>query len=430
MNHVLVLGSGGREHAMAWRLRQSSTVTRVQVAPGNGGTALEAGVENVSLDLSDFDALIAHCRDEAIDLVIVGPEQPLVDGVVDALDAAGIACFGPNAAAARLEGSKAYTKAFLQRHDIPTADYAEFSDLHAALQHVNQCAYPTVIKADGLAAGKGVVIAADRREAESAVRDMLSEHKFGAAGSTVVIEEFLHGEEASFMVIADGEDFLPLATSQDHKARDDGDRGPNTGGMGAYSPAPIVDQALHQRVIEQVIKPTLHGLVKDGTPFRGFLYAGLMIDAQGQPRVLEFNVRMGDPETQPILQRLRSNLDELCLAALNGQLKDCAIEWDPRFSLGVVLAQQGYPGHCESGQLIAGLASLDADDVKVFHAGTRLDADGRVLTHGGRVLCVCALHANLKEAKTRAYHAAEAIHWDGKFQRNDIGDKAINRACG
>lgn len=425
-NTVLVIGSGGREHALAWRLAQSTTVKQVLVAPGNTGTAQESGIRNVELDTNNFDQVIDFCRQQAVDLVVVGPEQPLVDGIVDALSAAGIACFGPNQAAAQLEGSKAFSKAFLQKHQIPTAAYAEFTDLEQAITHLQKIDYPTVIKADGLAAGKGVIIAQDFAQAQQAVSDMLADNAFGDAGSRIIIEDFLVGEEASYIVLADGKNFLPMATSQDHKARDNGDKGPNTGGMGAYSPAPVVTPEVEQKVIETIIKPTLDGLRADGMPFVGFLYAGLMIDQHGDAKVLEFNVRFGDPETQPIMLRLQSNLDELCLAAIDGQLADKTVSWDSRSALGVVMAERGYPFAYQKGNEINGLSENNDASVKVFHAGTA-EQHGKTVTAGGRVLCVCGLQQSLQQAKQQAYQGVEQITWGSEYYRTDIGDKAINR---
>lgn len=428
MNRVLVIGSGGREHALAWRLSQSTTVEKTFVSPGNAGTELESAIENVVLDVNDFSAVIAFCQIQSIDLVIVGPEQPLVDGMVDALSAAGVACFGPTASAAQLEGSKAFAKDFLERHNIPTAAYAAFTEVSDAHTYLATQSFPIVIKADGLAAGKGVVIAEDIDQAQVAVADMLADNKFGAAGSRIIIEAFLVGEEASYIVIADGKNFISMATSQDHKARDNGDQGPNTGGMGAYSPAPVVTPQIDQQVAEDIIQATLDGMAKDGMPFTGFLYAGLMIDAQGQAKVLEFNVRFGDPETQPIMTRLKSNLDELCLAAIAGELDQTSVQWDSRFALGVVMAESGYPFSYAKGNVITGLKEVD-EAIKVFHAGTALDGgkENNVLTNGGRVLCVCALDENLKQAQTKAYTAVKKISWGSEYYRDDIGFKAIKK---
>ncbi len=423
MNRVLVIGSGGREHALAWRLSQSSTVEKTFVAPGNAGTALESAIENVGLDTTDFPQVIEFCQEKDIALVVVGPEQPLVDGMVDTLAEAGIACFGPSAQAAQLEGSKAFAKDFLQRHNIPTATYGEFTDVVAAHDYLTKQSFPIVIKADGLAAGKGVVIAEDLAQAKDTVEDMLEANKFGDAGSRIIIEEFLVGEEASYIVVADGKNFIPMATSQDHKARDNGDVGPNTGGMGAYSPAPVVTPVIDQQVAEKVIQATLDGMAKDGMPFTGFLYAGLMIDARGQAKVLEFNVRFGDPETQPIMTRLQSNLDELCLAAINGKLDTMVCKWDKRYALGVVMAEKGYPFSYAKGNPIQGLDTIDGE-VKVFHAGTANQGDETV-TSGGRVLCVCALADELQAAQKKAYQAVKKISWGSEYYRTDIGFKAL-----
>jgi len=423
--NVLILGSGGREHALAWKAAQSPRVGRVYVAPGNAGTAHEASLENVALDPMDFDGIVEFAARAAIDLTIVGPEAPLVAGVVDRLEAAGHACFGPSAAAARLEGSKAFSKAFLSRHAIPTAAYATFTEVEPALEYLRRHGAPIVVKADGLAAGKGVIVATDLAEAEAAVRDMLSGNAFGEAGCRVVIEEFLEGEEASFIVIADGETALPMATSQDHKRIGEGDVGPNTGGMGAYSPAPVVDADTEARILREVIEPTLRGMAQEGHPYRGFLYAGLMIDSSGAPKVIEFNCRFGDPETQPILLRLRSDLVALCRAALAGELAAHAVVWDPRPAIGVVLAAGGYPGSYARGREITGL-DADSGDVKLFHAGT-VDEGGRVLTSGGRVLCVTALGDDLPDARERCYRAISGIRFDDMQFRRDIGWRALGR---
>ena len=423
---VLIIGGGGREHALAWKAAQSPRVSRVFVAPGNGGTAVEPGVENVPIAVDAIDELVAFASARGIGLTIVGPEVPLVAGVVDAFEATGLRCFGPRRAAAQLEGSKAFTKAFLERHAIPTAAYGSFTEIEPALAYLDQVGAPIVVKADGLAAGKGVILANDLETARAAVRDMLGAGAFGNAGARVVIEEFLTGEEASFIVMADGTSCLPLASSQDHKARDDGDRGPNTGGMGAYSPAPVVIPAIHDRVMAEVIRPTLAGLAAEGIPYRGFLYAGLMIDAAGTPKVLEYNCRFGDPETQPILMRLRSDLVQLCLAACEGRLDQCSADWDPRVALGVVMAAGGYPGDYAKGRPIDGLAGLDGDDLKVFHAGTERQGD-QILTNGGRVLCVTALGGSVRAAQERAYQAVHQIHWQDAYFRTDIGHRAIAR---
>ncbi|HHO68579.1 MAG TPA: phosphoribosylamine--glycine ligase [Gammaproteobacteria bacterium] len=423
---ILIIGGGGREHALAWKAAQSPKVEQVFVAPGNAGTAREPGVANVSVAAEDIDRLLDFARGEAIDLTIVGPEAPLVAGVVDRFRDAGLRIFGPSAAAAELEGSKAYTKDFLARHGIPTAAYASFTDLDAAVAYIREQGAPIVVKADGLAAGKGVILAATEDEAIAAVRDMLAGNAFGEAGHRVVIEEFLQGEEASFIVMAHGEQVLALATSQDHKARDEGDTGPNTGGMGAYSPAPVVTPELHARIMDEVILPTVRGMAADGRPYTGFLYAGLMIGADGVPKVLEYNVRFGDPETQPIMLRLRSDLVELCEAALDGRLDQVQAEWDPRAALGVVLAAAGYPGDYRKGDVIEGLDEAVGEGLKVFHAGTA-EKDGQVVTAGGRVLCACALGEDVAEAQRRAYELVAKISWPGMYYRRDIGHRAIGR---
>ncbi len=424
---VLVVGGGGREHALAWKLAQSPRVEGVYVAPGNAGTALEPGVENVPIKADDIEGLLRFVRHTGVDLTVVGPEAPLVAGIVDAFEAESQAIFGPTQAAAQLEGSKAFTKDFLAHHAIPTADYRVFTELEPALAHVRQRGAPIVVKADGLAAGKGVILAATVEQAERAVRDMLEDGRFGAAGHRVVLEEFLTGEEASFICMVDGEHILPLASSQDHKARDDGDRGPNTGGMGAYSPAPVVTPDIHERILAEVIRPTVAGLREEGTPYRGFLYAGLMITPDGTPKVLEFNCRFGDPETQPILMRLRTDLADLLEAGMSGALDRTAAHWDARSALGVVMAAAGYPGSYRKGDVIHGLEAAAAlEDVKVFHAGTAL-RDGAVVTAGGRVLCVTALGENVTAARRRAYEAVGQIHWEGAFYRSDIGYRAVAR---
>lgn len=423
---ILVIGGGGREHALAWKAAQSPLAEKVYVAPGNGGTASEPGIENIPIAADDIPALLRYASEQSIGLTIVGPEAPLVAGVVDAFESAGLPCFGPRRAAAQLEGSKAFTKAFLARHRIPTAAYGTFTELVPALAYLEQVGAPIVVKADGLAAGKGVILAQDLDTARAAVTEMLGQGRFGPAGARVVIEELLTGEEASFIVLADGEHCLPMASSQDHKARDDGDRGPNTGGMGAYSPAPVVTPEVHERVMEQVIRPTLLGLLAEGMPYRGFLYAGLMIGADGTPRVLEYNCRFGDPETQPILMRLQSDLVALCLAAIEGRLDQTRAEWDPQVALGVVMAAGGYPDAYAKDHPIAGLTGLDAPDLKVFHAGTRREAD-RILTAGGRVLCVTALGTTAQAAQDRAYGAVRQIRWQDAYYRRDIGHRAIAR---
>ena len=423
--NVLIIGSGGREHALAWKVAQDARVEKVFVAPGNAGTATEAKCENVAIDVLELDRL-ADFAAANVELTIVGPEAPLVAGVVDLFRERGLKCYGPTAGAAQLEGSKAFTKDFLARHGIPTASYANFTEVEPALAYLREKGAPIVIKADGLAAGKGVIVAMTLEEAEAAVRDMLSGNAFGEAGSRVVIEEFLDGEEASFIVMVDGSNVLPMATSQDHKRVGDGDTGPNTGGMGAYSPAPVVTDAVHQRVMDEIIWPTVRGMASEGNVYTGFLYAGLMIDRSGAPKVIEFNCRFGDPETQPIMLRLQSSLVELVEAALDGRLDQTRAQWDPRPSLGVVLAAGGYPGDYRKGDVISGLAQATSPDGKVFHAGTAL-RDGQVVTQGGRVLCATALGGNVQAAQQGAYALAKAIHWDGCFYRSDIGYRAIQR---
>ncbi|MEJ2646056.1 MAG: phosphoribosylamine--glycine ligase [Gammaproteobacteria bacterium] len=424
--NVLIIGGGGREHALAWKAAQSPLADCVYVAPGNAGTAGEAGVENVSIAAEDIAGLVAFAREKQVGLTIVGPEAPLVAGVVDAFRDAGLKCFGPSRAAAELEGSKAFSKDFLARHRIPTADYRTFTEVEAATDYIRRQGAPIVVKADGLAAGKGVVVALTEEEAIAAVQDMLAEGTFGAAGSQVVVEECLQGEEASFIVMVDGEHVLPLATSQDHKARDDGDTGPNTGGMGAYSPAPVVTRELHRQIMSQVIEPTVRGLAADGRPYTGFLYAGLMIGADGVPKVLEYNCRFGDPETQPIMMRLRSDLVELCLAAIDGRLGQVKADWDPRAALGVVMAAGGYPGSYRKGDPIEGLMEEYPPDAKIFHAGTA-SKDGEVVTNGGRVLCACALGDTVAEAQERAYQLVRTVRWSAMFYRTDIGHRAVSR---
>jgi phosphoribosylamine--glycine ligase len=424
--NILIIGGGGREHALAWKAAQSPQADTVFVAPGNAGTAHESGVRNVEIDAGDIEELVVFARENAIGLTIVGPEVPLVAGVVDRFTAAGLRCFGPTRAAAQLEGSKTFSKDFLARHGIPTARYAVFTAVHEAVEYIRAHDAPIVVKADGLAAGKGVILARTEAQAIAAVEDMLSGNVFGAAGHRVVIEEFLEGEEASFIVMVDGTHILPLATSQDHKARDDGDTGPNTGGMGAYSPAPVVTAEIHRRVMNEVIRPTVHGMAAEGHPFTGFLYAGLMISADGTPKVLEFNVRFGDPETQPIMLRLKSDLVELCLAALESKLDEVDVEWDERASIGVVLAAGGYPDEYRKGDLIEGLHAADDKHCKVFHAGTQVE-DGHVVTAGGRVLCVCALGETVAEAQKQAYLCIERVKWPDMYYRTDIGYRAIAR---
>jgi len=423
---ILVIGNGGREHALAWKCAQSALVDAVFVAPGNAGTALEPGVQNIEVSADDLDGLISVAEREQIELTIVGPEAPLVAGIVDRFRDRGLPCFGPSAAAARLEGSKAYTKDFLARYNIPTAAYRNFSELEPALAYIREQGAPIVIKADGLAAGKGVIVAMTLAEAEQAAIDMLSGGRFGDAGAHIVVEEFLDGEEASFIVVTDGSCVLPLATSQDHKARDEGDVGPNTGGMGAYSPAPVVTDEIEARIMNLVIRPTLDGMREDGARYTGFLYAGLMIMPDGIPRVIEFNCRMGDPETQPILARLRSDLVEICRATLDGSLARQHAEWDSRASLGVVMAAGGYPERYAKGDTIFGLDRVVGATQKVFHAGTALQ-DGGVVTNGGRVLCVVGLGESVAAAAAEAYAAVDHIRWHDAYFRRDIGHRAIAR---
>lgn len=423
---ILIVGSGGREHALAWKVRQSPKATQVFVAPGNAGTALEPGITNVNLAVDDIAGLLAFAQSKRVDLTIVGPEVPLVKGLVDAFSDAGLACFGPKAAQAQLEGSKAFCKDFMARHKIPTADYQTFTDVSAAIDYIRAKGAPIVVKADGLAAGKGVIVAQTEAEAIAAVEDMLSGNSFGEAGHRVVVEEFLEGEEASFIVMADGLHALAMATSQDHKARDNGDQGPNTGGMGAYSPAPVVTQAIHDKVMAEVILPTLKGMSDDGLPYTGFLYAGLMISKNGAIKVLEYNCRFGDPETQPIMMRLKSDLIDLCFAALGQRLDQVSTRWDPRPALGVVLAAGGYPDDYAKGHVITGLPENADIEAKVFHAGTS-EENGQVVTAGGRVLCACALGDDIADAQAKAYQLANQISWQDIYYRTDIGFKAIAR---
>ena len=423
---VLVIGNGGREHALAWKAAQSPLAEKIFVAPGNPGTAREAKVENVAIGATDVPALVAFAQKEQIGLTIVGPEAPLVIGVVDAFRAAGLTIFGPTQAAAQLEGSKAFTKDFLARQQIPTAEYQNFTEVEPALAYLREKGAPIVVKADGLAAGKGVIVAMTLEEAEDAVRDMLSGNAFGDAGSRVVIEEFLDGEEASFIVMVDGQNVLPMATSQDHKRVGDADTGPNTGGMGAYSPAPVVTPEIHQRVMERIIMPTVRGMASEGNVYTGFLYAGLMIDAAGNPKVIEFNCRFGDPETQPIMLRMQSDLVELCLAGCAGELDQKEALYDSRAAVGVVLAAANYPGEPQKGDVISGLDAGNNIDVKLFQAGTA-EQNGQVVTNGGRVLCATALGHTVLEAQQQAYELAKQVSWDGMFYRNDIGYRAIAR---
>ena len=423
---VLVIGNGGREHALAWKAAQSPLVTKVFVAPGNAGTALEANLENINIKATDIAGLLNFAQEQQIDLTIVGPEAPLVIGIVDSFQKAGLKIFGPSKAAAQLEGSKAFTKDFLARHHIPTAEYQNFTEIEPAIAYIQQKGAPIVIKADGLAAGKGVIVAMTLQEAEEAVRDMLAGNAFGDAGHRVVIEEFLDGEEASFIVMVDGKHVEPMATSQDHKRVGDGDTGLNTGGMGAYSPAPVVTDEVFNKVMQQIIYPTVNGMAQEGNVYVGFLYAGLMIDKQGNPKVIEFNCRFGDPETQPIMMRMQSDLIELCLAATKGKLDTIKSKWDRRPALGVVLAAGGYPGDYNTKDVILGLPTVIDNDCKIFHAGTCLE-NGQVCTNGGRVLCVTALGNSVSDAQKRAYEQLKNIHWHDCYYRHDIGYRAIER---
>ena len=420
-----MIGGGGREHALAWKLAQSSDVETVFLAPGNAGTAAEPKLENISVDANDFDALANFAKANNCELTVVGPEAPLVNGIVDYFEGEGLHCFGPSAAAAQLEGSKAFTKEFLARHNIPTGAYETFTDPGAACAYIQAQGAPIVVKADGLAAGKGVIVAMSVAEAEAAVRDMLSGNAFGDAGARVVIEEFLEGEEASFIVMVDGTDVIPMATSQDHKRVGERDTGPNTGGMGAYSPAPVVTDAVYERVMAEVINPTVKGMLEDGNRYRGFLYAGLMIDSSGAPKVIEFNCRFGDPETQPIMMRLESDLASHCLAACEGRLPGESVTWSSDATIGVVLASEHYPSSSPTGLPITGLGN-EPQGVKVFHAGTKI-ADNATVTAGGRVLCVTARGASLADAATAAYQAIDPIQWEGMKYRSDIGWRALAR---
>jgi len=424
--NVLIVGGGGREHALAWKAAQSNQVETVYVAPGNAGTALENKIQNVAVAAEDIDGLLEFARSNEIALTIVGPEAPLVAGIVDTFNAAGLKIFGPSKGAAQLEGSKAFTKDFLARHHIPTAAYGNFTDEDDAIAYVRQQGAPIVIKADGLAAGKGVILAQTEDEAIDAIKDMLSGNKFGDAGARVVVEEFLTGEEASFICMVDGNNILPMASSQDHKARDNGDKGPNTGGMGAYSPAPVVTQNIHDRIMNEVIRPTVDGMAAEGNDYTGFLYAGIMVAEDGTPKVLEYNVRFGDPETQPIMMRLNSDLVDLCLQALDHNLDNTSAIWDARTSLGVVLAAGGYPDSYNKGDVISGLDGTETESTKVFHAGTA-EKDGKVVTSGGRVLCACALGNSVTEAQQKAYEVVKKINWDKAYYRTDIGYRAIAR---
>ena len=424
---VLIVGGGGREHALAWKCAQSKEVERVFVAPGNAGTANEPGLENVAIDTMDFDALMAFARENAVGLTLVGPEAPLVEGITDRFRAQGLICFGPSRGAARLEGSKSFTKDFMERHAIPTAAYATFEQMDEAVAYVRERGAPIVIKPDGLTAGKGVTVAHSVAEAEEAVRGLLSGESFGDAGKRVVVEEYLDGEEASFIVITDGETIVPFASSQDHKARDEGDVGPNTGGMGAYSPAPVVSRDVHSRIMHEVMEPTIRGMAAEGSPYAGFLYAGLMIMADGAPRVIEFNCRFGDPEAEPVLMRLRSDLVSVCMRSLTDGLAGVTLEFDPRNAVGVVMASGGYPIAYRTGDAIEGLASVASmEGVKVFHAATRME-DDRVLTDGGRVLCITALGESVVDARHSAYAAVDRIHWQDAYFRGDIAHRALSR---
>ena len=423
---VLIVGSGGREHALAWKTAQADSIESVFVAPGNAGIDLEPKCQNLAIDSNDISGLLSFATDKQIDLTIIGPEAPLVDGIVDAFNDAGLKCFGPSAGAAQLEGSKAFTKDFLAKYQIPTGNYQVFTDADHACDYIDQQGAPIVIKADGLAAGKGVIVAHTIEEAQTAARDMLIDNKFGDAGARVVVEEFLAGEEASFICMVDGENVLPMATSQDHKARDNGDLGPNTGGMGAYSPAPVVDDKVHARIMQEVIEPTVKGMQSEGLPYVGFLYAGLMITPDGTPKVIEYNCRFGDPETQPIMMRLQSDLAGLCLAALDKKLDTATANWDSRAALGVVLAAGGYPESYAKGSPIVGLDNCDTESCKTFHAGTAKNGND-VVTSGGRVLCVTALGDSVTLAQDLAYASVDKISWDKMYYRNDIGYRAVAR---
>jgi phosphoribosylamine--glycine ligase len=425
---VLVIGGGGREHALAWKAAQSPLVTQVFVAPGNAGTHQEPDIFNIAIDAENTEALLEFAQNESIELTIVGPEVPLVKGIVDQFQTAGLRIFGPSAAAAQLEGSKTFTKDFLQRHRIPTAEYQSFTQIEHAIEYVKSKGVPIVIKADGLAAGKGVILAHTEQEAIDSIKDMLSGNSFGDAGHRVVIEEFLYGEEASFICMVDGEHALPLATSQDHKARDNGDQGPNTGGMGAYSPAPIVTTEVEDKIMQQVIWPTVRGMANEGAKYTGFLYAGLMISKAGDIKVIEYNCRFGDPEAQPIMMRLQSDLVELCIACCDGNLlekeTEKEVQWDSRSCLGVVLAANGYPDSYLKGDIIEGIPTADSES-KVFHAGTKNDDEGNILSSGGRVLCAAALGDTLEQAQKKTYQIVNQIDWDGAYFRTDIGFKAL-----
>jgi len=424
MSKLLVIGSGGREHALAWKLAQGKDIEHVFVAPGNAGIALDNKLSNVDIAVNDFDGLVNFAKDNAIEFTVVGPEAPLVDGVVDFFKQHNLLCFGPSAKAAQLEGSKTFTKDFLARHNIPTAAYKTFTDPEAAKAYVTERGAPIVVKADGLAAGKGVIVATTLKEAHNAIDNMLQGNQFGEAGHRVVIEDFLDGEEASFIVVTDGEDFVCMATSQDHKRVGENDTGPNTGGMGAYSPAPVVTPEVEQRIIEQIIKPTINGLRAEDNRYTGFLYAGLMINHAGEPKVIEYNCRFGDPETQPIMMRLESDFAELCRLTLQNNIQDYKICWSKQASLGVVLAAGGYPANYEKGKSITGLTANNNTQAAVFHAGTKTQ-DDNIVTNGGRVLCATALGSTIAEAKDNAYKLTKTINWDGMFFRSDIGHRAL-----
>lgn len=426
--NILIIGNGGREHALAWKVAQNEQVKNIFVAPGNAGSELENKVTNIDIGVENIEALVAFAKEKNIELTIVGPEAPLVIGVVDAFTEAGLACFGPTKAASQLEGSKAFTKDFLARHNIPTAWYQNFTEIDPAIAYVREKGAPIVIKADGLAAGKGVIVAMTLTEAEEAIHDMLAGNAFGEAGHRVVIEEFLDGEEASFIVMVDGKNIVPMATSQDHKRVGDGDTGPNTGGMGAYSPAPVVTPEMHDRIMDLVIRPTVEGMASEGNDYTGFLYAGLMIMADGTPKVIEYNCRFGDPETQPIMMRMKSDIVTLCLAGVNGELDDMVAEFDERAAVGIVLAAGGYPADYKKGLVISDIPNATPDS-KVFHAGTT-NVDGEVITSGGRVLCATALGNDVTQAQQNAYKLVKQISWDGMFHRNDIAYRAIEREQG
>lgn len=423
---ILIVGSGGREHALAWKTAQSSSVEKVFVAPGNAGTAAESKIENIAVDADDIQSLAQFAKENKIALTIVGPEGPLVAGIVDTFKQQGLRCFGPSQGAAQLEGSKTFTKDFLTRHHIPTAAYDTFTSIDDAVAYIKKVGAPIVVKADGLAAGKGVILAQNEQQAIDAVNDMLAGNAFGDAGHRVVIEELLVGEEASFIVMVDGKHILPLATSQDHKARDNNDEGPNTGGMGAYSPTPVVTDTLHKRIMKEVIEPTVQGMAQEDHPYTGFLYAGLMIGADGTPKVLEYNCRFGDPETQPILMRLKTDLVALVDAAIDGTLNQIQAEWDSRYAVGVVMAAGGYPEKYDKGDVVSGLQTVGGNDIKVFHAGTT-EKDGSITTNGGRVLCVAALGKTVSEAQIKAYEGVKKISWQNCYYRDDIGYRAIAR---